>query len=75
MELLFFVCHLHKLCVITFTHFSEDMEEDMDEDCTNLSNTQRHQLNHRELYLSRQLDTLPATHIRYLTYCYIKYIY
>lgn len=27
----------------------------------------RHQLRHRELFLSRQLESLPATHIRYLT--------
>ncbi|CAK8694979.1 metastasis-associated protein MTA3-like [Clavelina lepadiformis] len=43
---------------------AKDMEEDMDEASTDLSDIERHQLNHRELYLSRQLDTLPATHIR-----------
>lgn len=25
----------------------------------------KHQLRHRELFLSRQLESLPATHIRY----------
>lgn len=41
------------------------MEEDMGEEATkDLTETDRHQLNHRELYLSRQLDTLQATHIR-----------
>lgn len=29
-----------------------------------LSTKQRHQMKHRELFLSRQLETLPATHIR-----------
>lgn len=29
-----------------------------------LSYKQRHQLKHRELFLSRQVETLPATHIR-----------
>uniref|UniRef100_A0A1B6FNZ1 Metastasis-associated protein MTA3 n=1 Tax=Cuerna arida TaxID=1464854 RepID=A0A1B6FNZ1_9HEMI len=29
-----------------------------------LSSKQRHQLKHRELFLSRQVETLPATHIR-----------
>lgn len=29
-----------------------------------LSTKQRHQIKHRELFLSRQFDTLPATHIR-----------
>ena len=38
----------------------------MDSETTGeLTDADRHQLNHRELYLSRQLDTLPATHIRY----------
>lgn len=29
-----------------------------------LGPTQRHQIKHRELFLSRQVETLPATHIR-----------
>jgi len=29
-----------------------------------ISDKQRHQLKHRELFLSRQVETLPATHIR-----------
>lgn len=29
-----------------------------------LSSKQRHQIKHRELFLSRQVETLPATHIR-----------
>lgn len=29
-----------------------------------LSPQERHQLRHRELFLSRQIETLPATHIR-----------
>lgn len=29
-----------------------------------LSSKQRHQMKHRELFLSRQVETMPATHIR-----------
>ncbi|XP_075222667.1 metastasis associated 1-like isoform X2 [Lycorma delicatula] len=36
--------------------------EGMDRD--QLNGKQRHQLKHRELFLSRQVETLPATHIR-----------
>ncbi|KAL5008391.1 hypothetical protein ScPMuIL_013972 [Solemya velum] len=39
----------------------EDEQETCDED---VSEKQRHQLKHRELFLSRQVETLPATHIR-----------
>ncbi|XP_013387992.1 metastasis-associated protein MTA3 [Lingula anatina] len=37
----------------------QEMEENDD-----VSEQQRHQLKHRELFLSRQVETLPATHIR-----------
>ncbi|XP_072032215.1 metastasis-associated protein MTA3-like isoform X2 [Amphiura filiformis] len=40
------------------------IEEDQEEALEELSDKQRHQLKHRELFLSRQLETLPATHIR-----------
>ncbi|XP_017781721.1 PREDICTED: metastasis-associated protein MTA3 isoform X2 [Nicrophorus vespilloides] len=33
-------------------------------DTSGFSSKQRHQMKHRELFLSRQVDTLPATHIR-----------
>lgn len=33
----------------------------------NLPEKQKHQLRHRELFLSRQLESLPATHIRYVS--------
>lgn len=44
----------------------------LDEECESqgrekeqqLNGKQRHQLKHRELFLSRQVETLPATHIR-----------
>ncbi|KAG9340539.1 hypothetical protein JZ751_021360 [Albula glossodonta] len=43
----------------------EDLEEEMEgENLQQLSDKQRHQLKHRELFLSRQLESLPATHIR-----------
>lgn len=31
-----------------------------------LGEQQKHQLKHRELFLSRQFESLPATHIRYV---------
>lgn len=39
------------------------LEEDQEEE-ENINEKQRHQLKHRELFLSRQVETLPATHIR-----------
>lgn len=33
-------------------------------DKNELSTKQKHQMKHRELFLSRQVETLPATHIR-----------
>ncbi|XP_033105422.1 metastasis-associated protein MTA1-like isoform X3 [Anneissia japonica] len=40
------------------------IEEEMEEALEELAEKDRHQLKHRELFLSRQLETLPATHIR-----------
>ena len=40
------------------------IEDEQEEVLEELSDKQRHQLKHRELFLSRQLETLPATHIR-----------
>ena len=41
------------------------LEEDQElEENDDLTEKQRHQLKHRELFLSRQVETLPATHIR-----------
>ncbi|XP_071483010.1 metastasis-associated protein MTA3-like [Diadema antillarum] len=40
------------------------VEEEQEEALEELNEKQRHQLKHRELFLSRQLETLPATHIR-----------
>ncbi|XP_032819658.1 metastasis-associated protein MTA1-like isoform X2 [Petromyzon marinus] len=44
-------------------HETEEMEEEM-ESVDDLSEKQRHQLKHRELFLSRQFESLAATHIR-----------
>lgn len=45
--------------------WTEDLEEEkeipMEPD---FSEKQKHQLRHRELFLSRQYESLPATHIR-----------
>lgn len=40
------------------------LEEEQEEALEELTEKQRHQLKHRELFLSRQLESLPATHIR-----------
>jgi len=42
----------------------EDYEEGVKPVREELSEKQQHQLKHRELFLSRQVETLPATHIR-----------
>lgn len=45
---------------------SGEMEEEMENpEMVDLPEKQKHQLRHRELFLSRQLESLPATHIRY----------
>lgn len=42
-----------------------EMEEEMENpEKIDLPEKQKHQLRHRELFLSRQLESLPATHIR-----------
>lgn len=44
---------------------SGEMEEEMENpEIVDLPEKQKHQLRHRELFLSRQLESLPATHIR-----------
>jgi len=59
---------LHVLNVNVVEMLAGSLEEDY-EDCVKpvreeLSEKQQHQLKHRELFLSRQVETLPATHIR-----------
>lgn len=47
--------------------FAAALDEDRagkNEKGESLSQKQRHQMKHRELFLSRQVETLPATHIR-----------
>lgn len=52
--------------------FPASLDEDRSSPCGNMTNDkgeplspkQRHQMKHRELFLSRQVETLPATHIR-----------
>lgn len=49
-------------CKITeYLEENSDIETKTPED---VSDKQKHQLKHRELFLSRQVETLPATHIR-----------
>ncbi|RWS16296.1 metastasis-associated protein MTA3-like protein [Dinothrombium tinctorium] len=40
------------------------LEEEQERETEMLTEKQKHQLKHRELFLSRQIETLPATHIR-----------
>lgn len=44
--------------------FSGALEEEQEREAEQLAEKERHQLKHRELFLSRQVETLPATHIR-----------
>ena len=50
--------------LFSYTDGSLDDEEEKEEQETDISEKQRHQLKHRELFLSRQVETMPATHIR-----------
>uniref|UniRef100_A0AAY4BU87 Metastasis associated 1 n=1 Tax=Denticeps clupeoides TaxID=299321 RepID=A0AAY4BU87_9TELE len=44
---------------------ARELEEEMENpEILDLQEKQKHQLRHRELFLSRQLESLPATHIR-----------
>uniref|UniRef100_A0A8P4KB93 Metastasis associated 1 n=1 Tax=Dicentrarchus labrax TaxID=13489 RepID=A0A8P4KB93_DICLA len=47
-----------------FYHPGELEEEMENPEMSDLPEKQKHQLRHRELFLSRQLESLPATHIR-----------
>ncbi|XP_033010173.1 metastasis-associated protein MTA1 isoform X1 [Lacerta agilis] len=52
------------LIVLADKH-AREMEEEMENpEKIDLPEKQKHQLRHRELFLSRQLESLPATHIR-----------
>jgi hypothetical protein len=50
------------ICVVGA--LEEECESQGREKEQHLNGKQRHQLKHRELFLSRQVETLPATHIR-----------
>lgn len=56
-------------CVVTMDSlnfvFVEETEEESETTVeADLTEKQKHQLKHRELFLSRQYESLPATHIR-----------
>ncbi|KAG7254103.1 hypothetical protein CRUP_037969 [Coryphaenoides rupestris] len=54
----------HSLIQLADKH-AKDLEEEKETPTeTDLSEKQKHQLRHRELFLSRQYESLPATHIR-----------
>lgn len=62
----------------TFFQFqpSGELEEEMENpEMVNLPEKQKHQLRHRELFLSRQLESLPATHIRYAYILCLKVLF
>ncbi|XP_021345443.1 metastasis-associated protein MTA3-like isoform X2 [Mizuhopecten yessoensis] len=50
----------NKLSMLTATLDDTELEARVDD----ITDKQKHQLKHRELFLSRQVETLPATHIR-----------
>lgn len=49
---------------ITSISYDVGMEDSVPGGVTELNTKQRHQMKHRELFLSRQVETMPATHIR-----------
>ncbi|XP_078261104.1 metastasis-associated protein MTA3 isoform X2 [Rhinoraja longicauda] len=54
----------NSLIVLADKH-AKEMEEELETtSLSDLTEKQRHQLKHREIFLSRQYDSLPATHIR-----------
>lgn len=69
--------YLMRVCS-TFFQFqpSGELEEEMENpEMVNLPEKQKHQLRHRELFLSRQLESLPATHIRYAYILCLKVLF
>ena len=42
----------------------DDKDDRGEKSADDIPDKQKHQLKHRELFLSRQVETLPATHIR-----------
>uniref|UniRef100_A0A3Q1FVN0 Metastasis associated 1 family, member 3 n=1 Tax=Acanthochromis polyacanthus TaxID=80966 RepID=A0A3Q1FVN0_9TELE len=54
----------HSLIQLADKHAKELEEEKENPTETDLTEKQKHQLRHRELFLSRQYESLPATHIR-----------
>lgn len=52
---------MHFLNFICVEEIEEESETTIEAD---LTDKQKHQLKHRELFLSRQYESLPATHIR-----------
>ena len=55
---------IYDLIFLPPTDGSLDDDEEKEEQENDISEKQRHQLKHRELFLSRQVETMPATHIR-----------
>ncbi|XP_048457290.1 metastasis-associated protein MTA3-like [Rhincodon typus] len=54
----------NSLIVLADKH-AKEMEEELETpSILDLTEKQRHQLKHREIFLSRQYESLPATHIR-----------
>uniref|UniRef100_A0A8D0LBL5 Metastasis-associated protein MTA3 n=1 Tax=Sphenodon punctatus TaxID=8508 RepID=A0A8D0LBL5_SPHPU len=54
----------NSLIMLADKHAKEVEEESETPNETDLTDKQKHQLKHRELFLSRQYESLPATHIR-----------
>lgn len=57
------------MCFIIMIYLNSICAEEIEEESettveADLTDKQKHQLKHRELFLSRQYESLPATHIR-----------
>lgn len=68
--------YLMRVCSTLQFQPSGELEEEMENpEMVNLPEKQKHQLRHRELFLSRQLESLPATHIRYAYILCLKVLF
>uniref|UniRef100_A0A8D3EA84 Metastasis associated 1 family, member 3 n=1 Tax=Scophthalmus maximus TaxID=52904 RepID=A0A8D3EA84_SCOMX len=65
----------HSLIQLADKHAKELEEEKESPTETDHTEKQKHQLRHRELFLSRQYESLPATHIRYRDTFFYSLVY
>lgn len=61
---LILICSCYFFITVALEEEYNSSNNSLDSKGEHLSVKQRHQMKHRELFLSRQIETLPATHIR-----------